>query len=228
MRNLTMMTDLYQLTMMNGYLEKGMGDTVAVFDVFFRTIPDNGGFAIFAGLEQLIDYLKNLNFTEDDIEYLRTKKIFDEEFLSYLKTFRFTGDIWAVPEGTPIIVRTMEGDTDVFRVAQEDYIMIGVDGEVYPIKEAKFKSSYEESDREYCFEKDVVDAQYVPNIRNCLTGENTPISAYAKTCIPTGQVRIYAKPVDTNVKVFTLWGKYYLGKKRLEEEFANEPEIFSL
>lgn len=118
-----------------------------------------------------------------------------------------------VPEGTPIIVRTMEGDTDVFRVTGEDYIMIGVDGEVYPIKETKFKNSYEESDREYCFERDVVDAQYVPNIRNCLTGENTPITAYARTCIPTGMVSIYAKPVETNVKVFTLWGKYYLGKK---------------
>ena len=68
-RNLSMLTDFYELTMMNGYLEKGMGDTVAVFDVFFRTIPDNGGFAIFAGLEQLIDYLKNLSFTEDDIDY---------------------------------------------------------------------------------------------------------------------------------------------------------------
>ena len=72
-RNLSMLTDFYELTMMNGYLEKGMGDTVAVFDVFFRTIPDNGGFAIFAGLEQLIDYLKNLSFTEEDIDYVVEK-----------------------------------------------------------------------------------------------------------------------------------------------------------
>ena len=77
-RNLSMLTDFYELTMMNGYLEKGMGDTVAVFDVFFRTIPDNGGFAIFAGLEQLIDYLKNLSFTEEDIDYLRSKNCFSE------------------------------------------------------------------------------------------------------------------------------------------------------
>ncbi len=117
-----------------------------------------------------------------------------------------------VPVGTPIIVRTMEGDTDMFRVTEADYIMIGVDGEVYPIKEEKFKHSYEESDREYCFERDVVDAQYIPTIRNCLTGENTPITSYAKTCIPTGQARIYAKTVTVSTKVFTLWGKYYLGR----------------
>ena len=101
-RNLSMLTDFYELTMMNGYLEKGLGDTVAVFDVFFRTIPDNGGFAIFAGLEQLIDYLKNLNFTEDDIEYLRSKNCFSETFLDYLRNFKFCCDVWSIPEGTPI------------------------------------------------------------------------------------------------------------------------------
>ena len=104
-RNLSMLTDFYELTMMNGYLEKGMGDTVAVFDVFFRTIPDNGGFAIFAGLEQLIDYMKNLSFTEEDIEYLRTKKCFSETFLDYLRNFKFACDVWCVPEGTPIFPR---------------------------------------------------------------------------------------------------------------------------
>ena len=104
-RNLSMLTDFYELTMMNGYLEKGMGDTVAVFDVFFRTIPDNGGFAIFAGLEQLIDYLKNLSFTEEDIEYLRSKNCFSETFLDYLRNFKFACDVWRVPEGTPIFPR---------------------------------------------------------------------------------------------------------------------------
>lgn len=97
-----MLTDFYELTMMNGYLEKGMGDTVAVFDVFFRTIPDGGGFAIFAGLEQLIDYLKNLSFTEDDIDYLRSKNCFSETFLNYLRNFKFRCDVWSIPEGTPI------------------------------------------------------------------------------------------------------------------------------
>ena len=101
-RNLSMLTDFYELTMMNGYLEKGMGDTVAVFDVFFRTIPDGGGFAIFAGLEQLIDYLKNLSFTEDDIDYLRSKNCFSETFLNYLRNFKFRCDVWSIPEGTPI------------------------------------------------------------------------------------------------------------------------------
>lgn len=117
-----------------------------------------------------------------------------------------------VPVGTPIIVRTMEGDTDIIKVTEKDYIMIGVDGEVYPIKEEKFKRSYEVLEREYSFEKDVLDAQYIPTIRNCLSGENTPITSYAKCCMPTGQARIYAKPVVGDVKVFTQWGKYYRGK----------------
>ena len=104
-RNLSMLTDFYELTMMNGYLEKGMEDTEAVFDVFFREIPDDGGFAIFAGLEQLIDYMKNLHFTEEDIEYLRGKQCFSEKFLAYLKNFHFCCDVWSIPEGTPIFPR---------------------------------------------------------------------------------------------------------------------------
>lgn len=118
-----------------------------------------------------------------------------------------------VPVGTPIIVRTMEGDTDMIWVTEKDYIMIGVDGEVYPIKEEKFLRSYEKVEREYCFETDVVDAQYIPTIRNCLSGENTQITPYAKCCIATGQARIYAKPVTCDVKVFTQWGKYYRGQE---------------
>ncbi len=104
-RNLSMLTDFYELTMMNGYLEKGMGDTVAVFDTFFRSVPDNGGFAIFAGLEQLIDYMKNLHFTDEDIEYLRSKNCFSETFLEYLRNFEFCCDVWSIPEGTPIFPR---------------------------------------------------------------------------------------------------------------------------
>lgn len=100
--NLTMLTDFYELTMANGYFANGMKDKIAVFDMFFRKVPDNGGFAIFAGLEQLIDYLKDLKFTDSDIEFLRSKKIFCEEFLDYLKHFEFSCDVWAVPEGTPI------------------------------------------------------------------------------------------------------------------------------
>lgn len=101
-RNLTMLTDFYELTMANGYLENGMGDTISYFDMFFRRVPDNGGFAIMCGLEQVIDYLKNLSFTEEDISYLREKGIFSEKFLEYLRDFKFSCDVWAVPEGTPI------------------------------------------------------------------------------------------------------------------------------
>ncbi len=101
-QNYTMLCDFYELTMANGYFEAGRSEDIAYFDVFFRTIPDGGGFAIFAGLEQVIDYVQKLHFTEDDIAYLRTKGIFSEEFLDYLRNFRFTGDIYAVPEGTPI------------------------------------------------------------------------------------------------------------------------------
>ncbi len=101
-RNLTMLTDFYELTMSNGYLQNGMGDKVAVFDMFFRTIPDKAGFAIFAGLEQVIDYIQNLHFTEEDIEYLRGKHLFGEDFLAYLKNFKFTCDVWSMEEGAPI------------------------------------------------------------------------------------------------------------------------------
>lgn len=101
-RNLTMLTDYYELTMTGGYFENGMKDQIACFDMFFRKIPDGGGYAIMAGIEQLIDYLANLKFTEDDIEFLRSKRIFSEDFLNYLANFRFECDVWAVPEGTPI------------------------------------------------------------------------------------------------------------------------------
>lgn len=100
--NLTMLTDFYEVTMANGYIEAGMSDHIAYFDMFFRSIPDGGGFAIMAGLEQVIDYLSKLRFTDKDIEYLRGKKLFSEEFLDYLKNFKFECDVWAVPEGTPI------------------------------------------------------------------------------------------------------------------------------
>ena len=101
-RNLTLLCDFYELTMANGYFELGKGDEIAYFDVFFRTLPDGGGFAIAAGLAQVIEYIKDLKFTEEDIEFLRSKGIFSEKFLAYLADFRFTGDIYAVPEGTPI------------------------------------------------------------------------------------------------------------------------------
>lgn len=100
--NLTMLTDFYELTMAGGYFENGMKDIIATFDMFYRRNPDNGGFAIMAGLEQVIEYLNNLTFTEDDIEFLRSKGIFSEEFLQYLADFKFTCDVWAVEEGTPI------------------------------------------------------------------------------------------------------------------------------
>ena len=100
--NLTMLTDFYELTMANGYFEHGLKDRIAVFDMFFRKVPDDGGFAIMAGLEQLITYLKNLKFEEEDIAFLRSKGIFCEEFLQYLSEFTFCCDVWAVEEGTPI------------------------------------------------------------------------------------------------------------------------------
>ncbi len=100
--NYTLLCDFYELTMGNGYFEKGMKDRICYFDVFFRRIPDGGGFAIAAGLEQVIDYIKKLSFSEEDIRFLRSKGIFSEGFLSYLKEFRFTGDLYAVPEGTPV------------------------------------------------------------------------------------------------------------------------------
>ncbi len=100
--NYTLLCDFYELTMANGYFLSGKGNEIAYFDVFFRRIPDGGGFAIAAGLEQVIDYIENLKFTDEDIDFLRSKKIFSEDFLNYLKNFKFEGDIFAVPEGTPI------------------------------------------------------------------------------------------------------------------------------
>ncbi len=104
-RNLSMLMDLYEMTMANGVLDTEMQDTTAYFDMFFRRVPDDGGFAIMAGLEQLIDYLKNLSFSREDVEYLRSLHLFREDFLNYLANFRFTCDVWAVPEGTPIFPR---------------------------------------------------------------------------------------------------------------------------
>ena len=100
--NNTLLCDFYELTMANGYFELGKGDEITYFDVFFRNVPDGGGFAIAAGLEQVIEYVKTLKFTSEDIAFLRSKGIFSESFLSYLRDFCFTGDIYAVPEGTPI------------------------------------------------------------------------------------------------------------------------------
>ena len=100
--NLTMLTDFYELTMANGYLANGMGDEIAYFDMFFRRVPDGGGYAIMAGVEQVVEYLKNLKFEKEDIEFLRGKGCFSEEFLEYLQNFKFSCDVWAIEEGTPI------------------------------------------------------------------------------------------------------------------------------
>ena len=100
--NYTLLCDFYELTMGNGYFQTGLDQRICYFDVFFRDVPDGGGFAIAAGLEQIIDYIQDLRFTPDDVDFLREKGVFSEEFLRYLLNFRFTGDIWAVPEGTPI------------------------------------------------------------------------------------------------------------------------------
>ena len=101
-KDLTLLIDFYELTMANSYFELGRQDEIAYFDFFFRAIPDNGGYAIFAGLEQLIEYIENLSFEEEEIEYLRSKKIFSEEFLKYLKNFKFKGSIYSFKEGYPI------------------------------------------------------------------------------------------------------------------------------
>ena len=100
--NLTMLCDFYELTMAGGYFEHGYRDRICYFDLFFRRCPDGGGFAIAAGLEQIIEYIQDLHFSAEDIAYLRQRNLFSEEFLEYLASFKFTGDIWAVPEGTPI------------------------------------------------------------------------------------------------------------------------------
>lgn len=98
--NLSLLADFYEFTMSNGFFVKNMSNKIAYFDVFFRKIPDNGGYVLFAGLEQVIEYVKNLKFTKDDVEFLRKTNKFSEGFLNYLSNFKFTGDIWAVPEGT--------------------------------------------------------------------------------------------------------------------------------
>ena len=103
--NMTMLCDFYELTMGNGYFRNGYKDRITYFDVFFRRVPDEGGYVIAAGLEQLIDYIENLHFSEEDIAYLRGRNLFCEEFLDYLRDFRFTGDIYAIPEGTPVFPR---------------------------------------------------------------------------------------------------------------------------
>ena len=99
-RNLTMLSDFYEFTMANGYYENGMKDTVAVFDAFYRKNPDGGGYAIFAGLNDIISYIKNLHFTDEDIEYFKSQGDFSEGFLEYLRNFKFTGDVYAFPEGS--------------------------------------------------------------------------------------------------------------------------------
>ncbi|MBQ7736535.1 MAG: nicotinate phosphoribosyltransferase, partial [Oscillospiraceae bacterium] len=104
-QNMTMLCDFYELTMGNGYFRSGIKDQITYFDLFFRQVPDGGGFAIAAGLEQVVDYISSLHFEPEDIDYLRSRGIFCEEFLDYLANFRFTGDIWAVPEGTPVFPR---------------------------------------------------------------------------------------------------------------------------
>lgn len=101
-KNMQMLFDFYEATMSNGLFKNGMHNTISYFDMFFRRVPDEGGFAIMAGLEQLIEYLENLTFTDEDIEYLRGQNKFSEEFLEYMKNFKFECDVWAIPEGTPI------------------------------------------------------------------------------------------------------------------------------
>ena len=100
--NLTMLVDFYELTMGNGYMKYGITDRITYFDVFYRNNPDGGGYAIAAGLEQIVDYINDLHFTEENIAFLRSKNVFSEEFLDYLRDFKFTGDMWAVPEGTVV------------------------------------------------------------------------------------------------------------------------------
>ena len=105
MRNLTLLTDLYEITMMQAYFKNNNNNKMAIFDVFYRKNPMDGGYAISAGLEQVIEYINNLHFTEDDINYLASLKIFEDDFLDYLKNFKFTGDIYAIPEGSVMFPR---------------------------------------------------------------------------------------------------------------------------
>ncbi|MBU5668281.1 nicotinate phosphoribosyltransferase [Peptoniphilus sp. MSJ-1] len=99
-KNFTLLVDFYELTMANGFFESGMKDNIVIFDMFFRQVPDNGEYTVVAGLEQLIEYMEDLHFSDDDIEFLKGKNIFNEEFLDYLKNFKFQCDVWAMPEGT--------------------------------------------------------------------------------------------------------------------------------
>ena len=99
--SLSMLMDLYEMTMANGIFQSDMRDTITYFEMFFRRVPDKGGYAIMAGLEQLIEYFNNLTFSKDDIKYLRGLNLFCDEFLDYLSDFKFECDVWAVPEGTP-------------------------------------------------------------------------------------------------------------------------------
>jgi nicotinate phosphoribosyltransferase len=101
-RRLNLLMDFYELTMANGYFVDHKHEQIAVFDVFFRSVPDDGGYAIFAGLEQVIDYIKHLSFGKEEIEYLESKKIFNKDFIDYLKNFKFSSDVYAMREGTPI------------------------------------------------------------------------------------------------------------------------------
>ena len=98
---LELLADFYEFTMSNGYFEKGNKD-IAYFDIFFRNVPDKGGYAIVSGLEQIIDFVQNLSFDKENIEYLRSQNMFSEKYLEYLSNFKFTGDIWAIPEGTVV------------------------------------------------------------------------------------------------------------------------------
>ena len=104
-QNLTLLTDLYELTMMQGYFKNKDKNETVIFDAFYRSNPCGGGYAIAAGLEQVIDYIKNLHFSDEDISYLRSLGIFEEDFLEYLKEFRFTGDVYAIPEGSVMFPR---------------------------------------------------------------------------------------------------------------------------
>lgn len=103
--NMSMLCDFYELTMGNGYLQAGIQDRITYFDVFFRDVPDKGGFAIAAGLDQIIEYIEDLHFSDEDVAYLRERNLFSEDFLAYLRDFKFTGDIYAIPEGTPVFPR---------------------------------------------------------------------------------------------------------------------------
>ena len=104
-RNLTLLTDLYELTMMQGYFHEKDANELVIFDAFYRSNPDGNGFAIMAGLEQVIEYIENLHFEPEDLEYLKSTGLFGDDFLEYLSGFRFTGDIYAIPEGSVIFPR---------------------------------------------------------------------------------------------------------------------------